>query len=250
MIRRMLRTSTGLTDALHIFQDCDFSMRLNERDAGDLSSTVKAFNAVADVLRTERNALFQKELLLDTILQGAPMAVILTHPADRIVYSNQFARQLFATGESIDGRHSAELMERAPQPVREAFASGNDSLVSFRNGEQDETFHLSRRLFYLNTQKHTLFLVKRLTQELRRQEIEIWKRAIRLMNHELNNSIAPISYLLHPYRHVANHPEHAHRTEEIFQGIDERLDYLKKFLADYAQFARLPAPRLRDVAWD
>src|SRR5687768_4900452 len=128
MTRRMRRTSTGLTDALHSFQDGDFSMRLNERDAGDLSSTVKAFNAVADVLRTERNALFQKELLLDTILQGAPMAVILTNPADRIVYSNQFARQLFATGESIDGRHSAELMERAPQPVREAFASGNDSL--------------------------------------------------------------------------------------------------------------------------
>ena len=250
MTRRARRTSRGLTDALHSFQDGDFSMRLNEREAGDLSETVKAFNAVADVLRAERNALFQKELLLDTILQGAPMAVILTNPADRIVYSNQFARQLFANGASIDGRHSAELLEQSPQPVREAFASGNDALVSFRKGEQDETFHLSRRLFYLNTQKHTLYVVKRLTQELRRQEIEIWKKAIRLMNHELNNSIAPISSLLHSYRHVASHPEHAHRTEEIFQGIDERLDYLKKFLADYAQFARLPAPRLREVHWE
>lgn len=249
MTRKTRRTSKGLTDALRSFQDGDFSMRLNEENSGDLTEAIQAFNEVADVLRAERNALFQKELLLDTILQGAPMAVFLTNPADRIVYSNHFARQLFGGGASIDGYHSRELIARAPEPVRQAFESDADALVSFRNGDQDETFHLSRRVFYLNTQKHTLVVTKRLTQELRRQEIEIWKKAIRLMNHELNNSIAPISSLLHSFRHVANHPEHAHRTEEILQTIDERLGYLKKFLQGYAQFARLPVPQLREVRW-
>jgi nitrogen fixation/metabolism regulation signal transduction histidine kinase len=92
-------------------------------------------------------------------------------------------------------------------------------------------------------------LVERLTPELRRQEVAVWKKAIRLMNHELNNSIAPISSLFHSARTIQDRPDQQHRLGEIYEVIEERLTYLRMFLESYAQFARLPAPRRERASW-
>ena len=74
----------------------------------------------------------------------------------------------------------------------EALASGRDSLFSLANGGEEEVFHVGRRAFELNGRRHDLTLIKRLTPELRRQEVDVWKRAIRTLSHEINNSLAPI----------------------------------------------------------
>jgi signal transduction histidine kinase len=69
------------------------------------------------------------------------------------------------------------------------------------------------------------------------------------VNHELNNSLAPIRSLAHTARTALDHPEHRHRLEEIFEAIEERVDHLAGFLDGYAAFARLPAPRKQPVVW-
>src|SRR6185503_3963071 len=106
-----------------------------------------------------------------------------------------------------------------------------------------------QREFHLNTQGHTLVMIERLTPELRRQEVNIWKRAIRTINHELNNSLAPISSLFHSAKHVQSRPEHHHRLDEIYSIIEDRLLSLRAFLDSYAGFARLPAPRKERERW-
>jgi signal transduction histidine kinase len=113
----------------------------------------------------------------------------------------------------------------------------------------DEIFHISQRLFHLNTQRHRLILVERLTPQLRRQEIAVWKKAIRIMNHEINNTVAPISSLFHSARRAQEQPEHRHRVEEIYGLIEERLAFLRTFLSAYAEFARLPEPRKKKTSW-
>lgn len=247
-LRHVNRTIEALTDGVRSFHDRDFSMRIAADPGSEIAELITLYNQVGDLLRDERNQLYQKELLLDTILQGAPMAVILTNAGDRVIYSNRFARDILAS--RLDSLHFDEVLENCPQPLREALQAPADGLVTLRTAEQEEVYHSSRRLFYLNTQRHTLYIVKRLTPELRRQEVAIWKKAIRLMNHELNNSLAPISSLVHSARLVTENPEHAHRREEIFAAIEERLVHLTHFLEGYAQFARLPLPRKREVDWN
>ena len=126
--------------------------------------------------------------------------------------------------------------------MREALASTGDAIVTVRTAEQDETFHLSQRMFRLNTLEHRLVLIERLTTELRRQEVAVWKKAIRVINHELNNTIAPISSLFHSAKLAQAHPERHDRLGEIYETIEERLAFLRTFLESYAQFARLPPP--------
>jgi signal transduction histidine kinase len=94
-----------------------------------------------------------------------------------------------------------------------------------------------------------LCIANRLTPELRRQEVEVWKRAIRVLNHELNNSFAPIRSLFHSARALRDRPEQLHRLDEINAAVEERLDYLQRFLDGYSQFARLPKPRREQVPW-
>ena len=79
------------------------------------------------------------------------------------------------------------------------------------------------RVFHLNMQPNVLHLVERLTPELRRKEVEVWKRAIRVMSHELNNSLAPIRSLSHSARQAAGRPEHTALLEGILATIEERV---------------------------
>ncbi|MFP3416611.1 hypothetical protein SB773_34815, partial [Bacillus sp. SIMBA_074] len=58
-------------------------------------------------------------------------------------------------------------------------------------------YHLSHRSFHLNGRGHELLLIRLLTSELRRQEVQTWKKVIRVISHELNNSLAPIASLAH-----------------------------------------------------
>ena len=248
-----IRTIVALGDGLRGLRDEDFSLRLAAHGDDELTELVRLYNAVGDALRSQRNEIYQKELLLDTILQGTPIAVVLINGIDRVVYSNAAAREMIGAGSRLDGRHFSEIAAGLVAPMREALArdeSGEESaLFTVTTGDQEETFHLVQRTFRLNTQRHTLIMLERLTPELRRQEIAVWKKAIRTINHELNNSLAPVSSLVHSARHVLSHPEHAHRLDEIYGTIEERLEHLRGFLEGYAQFARLPAPRQESVSW-
>jgi two-component system, NtrC family, nitrogen regulation sensor histidine kinase NtrY len=208
------------------------------------------YNEMGDALRTERHDLYQRELLLDTVLQGAPIAVLLSGPTGRVVYANRAARDLLGGGHRVEGRALAEVIEGSRPELRGALAAGTDGLVSVPGADgDDETFRTARRTFQINGQPHALQLVERLTPELRRREVEVWKKAIRVMNHELNNSLAPIRSLVHSARTVVGRPEHAHRLEGIFDTIEERTTHLAKFLESYGRFARLPTPRREEVDW-
>ena len=174
---------------------------------------------------------------------------MLVGPTGRIVYGNREARQLLLGGGALEGRSYGELRAGCPPAMQEVMASETDGLFTVREGERAETFHLSRRSFRLNYRRHELLLLRRLTGELGRQEAEIWKKVLRVVSHELNNSLAPISSLVHSARIIASDPRHAHRADEVFATLRERLDHLQRFLDGYARFARLPRPRPEAVDW-
>jgi nitrogen fixation/metabolism regulation signal transduction histidine kinase len=246
--RRVAALMQGLDDGLRGFRDADFSMRLAAVEGDETVEIKKLYNEVADLLRAQRADVYQKELLLDTILQRTPVAVLLVNAADRVIYSNIAARELFTGGARVDGERYSSLLEQLTEPMRDALAAGGDGIVVVP-AEQEETFHISQRTFRLNTLELRLILVERLTAELRRQEVEVWKKAIRVINHEINNTIAPVSSLFHSAR-LAQQRDRREQLEQIYESIDERLAFLRTFLESYAQFARLPAPRKQLTRWD
>ena len=82
------------------------------------------------------------------------------------------------------------------------------------------------------------------------QEVATWKRVIRVIAHELNNSLAPISSLAHSGQLLAHAPPDAGQLVRVFATIEDRARHLAGFIEGYAQFAKLPRPRLAAVAWE
>ena len=238
----------GLDDGLRAFRDGDYSMRLAAPPRDEVTAVKKLYNDVADLLRAQRTDVYQKELVLDTILQRTPMAVVLVDASGRVAYSNTAARELLADGKRLDGHKFTDIREQLAVPMRDALASSGDAIVTVRTAEHDETFHLTQRKFRLNALEHRLILIERLTSELRRQEVAVWKKAIRVINHELNNTIAPISSLFHSAK-LAQSMQRHDRLGEIYETIEERLAYLRTFLESYAQFARIPPPQRVATTW-
>jgi two-component system nitrogen regulation sensor histidine kinase NtrY len=190
--------------------------------------------------------LHQRELLLDTVIQTTPLVMVLTNSAGRIVYSNIAARQLFHSGRKLEGLDFMGLLQQSPAPLREAVTGNTDTLFTMEVAGESQVYHLSQRRFHLNAQPQQLLLLKQLTRELAAQEVVVWKRVIRVIAHELNNSLAPITSLAHSGQLLAR--EHA-QLDRVFTTIGDRAAHLASFIDGYARFAKLPRPLPAAVDW-
>ncbi len=251
-IGRALRPARALFRALAgtvaSYRDGDYSFGIRWDSAGDLGELVAAHNALGDVLREQRLALVQRELLLDTMVQNTPVAMVLVDPSRRIVLGNLAARRMLGSGKRLEGHGFDELLADADPAVRDAFARGGDGMFTVGSDDDEDTYHLSRRSFRLNGRIHELVLLRQLTAELRRQEVQTWKKVIRVISHELNNSLAPIASLAHSGAELLRRGQHE-RLPSALATIEERARHLEGFIRDYARFAKLPAPRLAPVEW-
>lgn len=247
-MRPLSSTIQAVSDGITSMRDRDFSVSIAPAKHPELAGLVGSYNGLGTLLRDERQSLYQRELLLDTVIQATPLAMVLTNATDRIVYSNVAARQTFLGGRKLEGLSFAELLNAAPEPLRHAVASGADSLFTVEGEGESDIYHLSQRGFLLNNQAHRLYLLKQMTRELSRQEVETWKKVIRVIAHELNNSLAPISSLAHSGRQVVDRPPSG-QLERIFRTIEDRARHLHSFIDGYARFAKLPKPQPEAVDW-
>ena len=247
--RHWTRTVRALADGLSSLRDRDFSISVTRTTRDEMAELVEAYNALGDKLRVERQNLFQRELMLDTVIQTTPLALVLTNSADHVLYSNTTARHLFSEGRKLEGEKFAHYLEDAPQALREAIERGGDTLFTLELAGEPQVYHVSQRRFLLNAVPHRLLLLKQLTREINSQEVATWKKVIRVIAHELNNSLAPISSLAHSGQILAQQPDSA-QLSKVFTTIEDRARHLAGFIEGYAQFAKLPQPRIALVPWE
>lgn len=238
----------ALAGTVASYRDGDFSFGLAWSGQGELNDLVASHNALGNALRDQRLALVQRELLLDTMVQHTPVAMLLFDPGRRIVHANLAARKLLGEGRKLEGHAFDDLLARAPAPLREAFERGGDAMFTVGEDDSEDIYHLARRTFRLNGRRHELVLLRLLTAELRRQEVQTWKKVIRVISHELNNSLAPIASLAHSGAELLRRGQ-LDRLPTALSTIEERARHLEGFIRDYARFAKLPSPRREPVEW-
>jgi two-component system, NtrC family, nitrogen regulation sensor histidine kinase NtrY len=247
---RVVSLFHALEGTVSSYRDGDFSFDVRWSGQDELADLVASHNELGTTLRDQRLALVQRELLLDTMVQHTPVAMILVGGGggDRIVYANLAARRLLHGGRRLEGHALPTIVATAPEPLREAIARGGDGLFTIGDDDDEEVYHLARRGFRLNGRAHELYLLRHLTAELRRQEVRTWKKVIRVISHELNNSLAPVASLAHSGAELVRRGQHD-RLDQVFATIEERARHLDNFIRGYARFAKLPSPRPEDVVW-
>jgi nitrogen fixation/metabolism regulation signal transduction histidine kinase len=251
LTRDLARSLSALEVGLLNFKDNDFSVHIPQQGDGQLQALATLFNESAQVLRRERQYIYQRELLLDKVIQSSPNVMLLLDDQQRIIYANDAARHLFNQGIGIEGLKLPELLKGLSEELAIALNNPKGGLFTLacdtEDGE-DETWHLSRGRFLLNGQYHHLILLKQMTRELNRQEVAVWKKVIRIISHELNNSVAPIASMVRSGRKLTE-PLADAKLKLIFDTIEDRTSHLSQFIFNYARFAKLPLPKKSVVDW-
>ncbi len=197
-------------------------------------------------LEQQRTAGERREGVLRTVVETTPVAMVLFGEAGSIIFTNRSARDLFFEGRAVEGQNFLSMLERAPVSLRQALLSEGDELVSVQGPAERETFHLSRRRLDAG---QTLIAVRSVTQEINRHEVASLKKVIRIISHEINNSLGPIASLVSSAKLILQRPEHLPKLPSMFDTIQERTLHLRDFLEGYARLAKIPQPQPTSTAW-
>ncbi len=239
-----LQTMANLLEAL---RESDFSFRARgARRSDPLGETLLEINALADTLRDERLGSMEAGALLRTVMAEIDVAVFAFDDERRLKLVNR-------AGERLLGRPAAQLMDRtaeelsmaacldgtAPQVLNIAFPGGSGRWEvrcgSFRQGGLP----------------HRLVVLSDVNIPLRQQEREAWQRLIRVLGHELNNSLAPIKSIAGSLERItAQDPLPEDWRDDMRRGltiIATRTDALSRFTTAYTALARLPRPNLQPI---
>lgn len=202
--------------------------------------------ALSAQLAEQRSTGESREGLLRTVVETTPVAIVLFGEAGGIVFTNSSARELFFDGMAVEGENFLSMIKRAPASLRQALLSEGDELFSVEGTAGRETFHLSRR--HLDGGQ-TLIAVRSVTQEINRHEVASLKKVIRIIGHEINNSLGPIASLVSSAKTILQRPEHLPKLPAMLDRVQERALHLQGFLDGYAQLAKIPPPQSVPVPW-
>jgi len=239
-----LRTVANLLEAL---RREDFSIRARRGPPGDALDVVfRELNELAETLKTQRLGALEASALLRRVMASIDVAVFAFDPAGRLRLANRAGELLLAQpARRLVGRPATEL------GLADALEGpANQTLERLFPGGWG-TWGVRRSVFREEGLAHRLLVVADLSHALREEERKAWQRLIRVLGHELNNSLAPIKSMAATLQRILERrPPPEDRDEDLARGlvvIEQRAASLSRFLAGYSRLAQLPPPRLERV---
>jgi two-component system nitrogen regulation sensor histidine kinase NtrY len=243
-VARPLQTLSNLLAALRE-EDFSFRARVGRRDDA-LGQALSEVNALAQTLREQRLGALEATALLRKVMEEIDVAVF--------AFDHEQALQLLnRAGERLLGAHAERLMGRSAAALGlEPFLAGEPTRIeqaSFPGATG--RFDVRRRTFRQRGKPMQLVVLADVSRALRDEERQAWHRLIRVIGHELNNSLAPIRSVAGSLEALLlREPRPEDWEGDVRRGlgvIAARTEALRRFMEAYAQLARLPAPKRRPV---
>lgn len=246
-ITRPLQTLANILGAL---REGDFSIRARGARGDDaLGLALLEVNALTDILREQRIGALEATALLRTVMVEIDVVVLAFDADDRIVLANRAAERLLGQpAPRLLGRDAEELglvtclQGDTPRTMNASFPGGAGR------------WELRRTMFRQGGLPHQLLVLSDLTRALREEERQAWQRLIRVLGHEINNSLTPIQSIAGSLEDLLRQePLPSDWREDLQNGlgvIRGRSAALGRFMASYARLARLPPPQRTSLAVD
>ncbi|MES2125312.1 MAG: ATP-binding protein [Gemmatimonadota bacterium] len=240
---RVIRPLQTVSNLLAAMREGDYSHRARASDPeDDLGLLYLEANALAEMLRGQRLGALEATALLRTVVTEIDAAVFTFDEAGTLVLVNRGGERLLdQPAERLVGRHAAEL-------GLDDCLEGETPRVLDQRGAYANRWELRRSAFRQDGRPHTLVLLTDVSRALQAEEREAWQRLIRVLSHEINNSLTPIQSFAGSLQKIVDQGNHTAETDadlrEGLQVIGARADSLGRFIAAYARLARLPRPVL------
>jgi nitrogen fixation/metabolism regulation signal transduction histidine kinase len=233
-----LQTLANLIEAVRCG---DYTLRGRRGAPGDtLGEVVREINKLGETLRRQRLESLEATALVQTVLEELDTAVLAFNDEQRLKLINRAGCELIGrSGESLLGSSALEL------GLDELITRESPAVVALCFSGRTGRFEVRKRSFQEGGTPHTLVMVSDLSRALRDEERRAWQRLIRVVGHEINNSLTPIKSLAGTLKDMLSPPAPQAERVEVLQGlglIGDRADSLSKFVATYSQLARIPPP--------
>jgi nitrogen fixation/metabolism regulation signal transduction histidine kinase len=241
---RVVRPLQILSNLLAALREGDYSIRARGAQIDDaLGLAFAEVNALSEPLREQHLGALEATALLRRVMAEVDVVVFALDESRRLRLVNRAGERLLGQPvERLIGRSADELgLERCltgePRRVVEALFPA----ASVGRWE------LRRSTFRQGGVPHQLLVLTDLSKTLREEERQVWQRLVRVLSHEINNSLAPIKSIAGSLRAIlTKHPPPPDRDLDLTRGLDvisTRAESLNRFMAAYAKLARLPRPQ-------
>lgn len=239
--RNVMRPLRTIANGVDLLRAQDFSSRLSHVGQREADRIVDMFNGMMTSLKQERLKLREQNHFLDLLVDVSPMGIITLSSDGQIVSVNRSAAKFLefdSTKElkdnTIDGLHSSlgkhlrNLKDKEVKVVRL-----NDSMV----------YRLSRLSFMESGMSHPFYLIEKLTDEVMKAERKSYEKVIRMMAHEVNNSLAGIISVMETAEEEVQDPD----MREALTACEERCRDMGAFITKFASAVKIPEPTKRNV---
>lgn len=241
---RPLQTMSNLLAAL---REGDYSIRARGARGGNaLGEVLLEINSLGETLRLQRLGAFEATALLRTIMSEIDVAVFTFDPRRRLRLVNRAGETLL--GQSMDkllGKTASELSLDTCLEVSE----DEPLTLNFPGGSG--RWGIRRSTFREEGLPHELLVLTDLSRTLREEERRAWQRLVRVLGHEMNNSLAPIKSLAASLESLLRRdplpPDWKDDAGAGLNSIASRADSLSRFLQAYTRLTKLPPPQKQDV---
>src|SRR5882757_1059678 len=243
LMETIVRPLQTLTNVIASLREDDYSFRARgarRNDAmGDLAIEV---NTLAAMLQSQRSGALEAMALVERVLSVMQSPVLAFDIEGRLRLINSAAEQLFQISTQTSLGQSAEELK-----LSAIFDAADDKPISIQGSSGASRWIAKKTSFRLRGVPHTLLVLAEVGSVLREQERQAWRRLIRVMGHEINNSLTPIKSIAGSLRsrmHLLSETKVQADMERGLSVIEDRSESLNRFLQAYRQLSGMPSPRL------
>lgn len=239
---RVVRPLQTMANLLTALREGDFSVRARGANRDEpLGDVMTEINMLGGVLQEQRLGALEATALLRTVMEEIDVAIFAFDGNETLRLVNRAAQELIAQpAERILGRQAKDL------DLADCLTGDTTRVLTRTFPGGTGRWGMRRTSFREGGLPHSLVVIADLSQPLREEELKAWQRLVRVIGHELNNSLAPIKSIAGSLTTMLRRPERPLDWDSDMMGgleiIEARAEGLNRFMQSYARLAKLPAP--------
>jgi nitrogen fixation/metabolism regulation signal transduction histidine kinase len=246
IILKTFKPISSIGRSLSLLKEGDFNITMVKTGNSDIDKIIEVYNSMIMRLREERLSVREKNQFLDLLIDSSPLGIVVLDLDDRILEINKTAtRTLGLTNENSQGKHLHELNSNLATEIS-AIAYDEKQLIILADGQK----YLCRKLFFMDHGfKHPFYIIEEFTEEIRKAEKEAYGKLIRMMAHEVNNTIGSVNSIMSS---ISSNPESFVDSDkdEIVKmlGIAIQRNYqMNRFMQNFSNVVKLPLPEMEKM---
>ncbi len=225
-----------IRSGIEAIKDKDFTIKFVPVGRGEVDTLIEVYNLMIDQLREERTRLQEQHFFLDKLIDASPVSLLILNFDEQIAVLNPTALHTFGT------QVLGQKLEETEHELLRQMSGMNDGESRILKTDGVQTYKVQRSHLMDQGFRRSFFILEELTSELYKSEKAAYGKVIRMMAHEVNNTLGATDSILQTTLHSLPEPEFSDFIEAL-RVASQRNGRLSQFMRNFADVVRLPQPR-------